>query len=147
MAALWRDRGVLWLLSVLASAGIAGALAMWRWSVEYDTLAPLCRTASRECLNAVEQDATLVALAAFAVLFVFALIISTALVFRVQFFGGRTQTSGQPARIFSSSPSTHSEHPAPEVAETPLEPAKLRSGAVVTEVEDSGTAWTRPASG
>ena len=68
MAASFGDRAVLWLLSVLASFGIAGSLAIWRWSVEYDTLAPLCRTASSECLSAVEHDATLVAFASFAVL-------------------------------------------------------------------------------
>lgn len=95
MAASFGDRAVLWLLSVLASFGIAGSLAIWRWSVEYDTLAPLCRTASSECLSAVEHDATLVAFASFAVLFVFALVISTTFVFRVQFFGAGTQASDQ----------------------------------------------------
>ena len=95
MVASWKDRVVLWLLAVLASFGIAGALAISRWSAEYDTLAPLCRTASTECLNAVEHDATLVALAAFSVLFVIALVFSTAFVFRVQIFGGRPHTTGQ----------------------------------------------------
>lgn len=95
MAARWRDHVVLWLLSVLASFGIAASLAMWRWTVEYDTLASLCRTASSECLNAVEHDATLVALASFSVLFVFALVISTTFVFRVQLFGASTQASDQ----------------------------------------------------
>lgn len=95
MLAAGRDRAVLWLLSVLASFGIAASLAMWRWSVEYDTMAPLCFSRS-ECLSAVEHDATEVALASFAVVFVFALVISSALVFRVQFFGGGTQAGDQP---------------------------------------------------
>lgn len=94
MLAAWRDRTVLWLLSVLASFGIAASLAMWRWSVEYDTMAPLCFSRG-ECLSAVEHDATLVALSSFAVLFVFALVISTALVFRAQFFGRGTQADDQ----------------------------------------------------
>ncbi len=95
MLAAWRDRTVLWLLSVLASVGIAASLAMWRWSDEYDTLAPLCFSRS-ECLSAVEHDATLVALSSFAVLFVFALVMSTALVFRAQFFGRGKQAGDQP---------------------------------------------------
>lgn len=94
MLAAWKDRAVLWTLSVLASLGIAASLAMWRWSVEYDTMAPLCFSRN-ECLSAVEHDATLVALASFAVLFVFALVISTALVFRAQFFGGRARANLQ----------------------------------------------------
>ncbi len=97
MAVAWKDRIVLWLLSVVASFGIAGALAISRWSTEYDLFAPLCREAITACLNAVKHDATVVALSEFSVLFVIALVISTALVFRAQFFGGRTQASEQPA--------------------------------------------------
>lgn len=130
MVASFRDRVVLWLLSVLVSLGIAGSLAMWRWSVEYDTMAPLCFSRS-ECLSAVEHDATLVALSSFAVLFVFALVISTALVFRAQFFGLGTQANGQ---VRHHSPGEQvQKQPSAAVAETSRELAKLLHDGVVTE--------------
>lgn len=96
--ASWGDRVVLWLLAGLASFGIAGGLAVWRWTVEYDTLTVLCWTASSECLHSAKNGATQVALAAFSVLFVIGLVISAALVFRVELFEGRTQVGEPPTR-------------------------------------------------